>query len=63
MIEISTSINELNYEQSNQQALEVSELGSKDLTFYNNIKFQLDDLKREPSEETVARILAYSRKV
>ncbi len=61
MIETSTLFNQLNCEQSNQHALETQELQSNDLTFYNTIRGQLDNLKKEPSDETVAKILAYSR--
>lgn len=33
-----------------------------DTAFYENIKPQLDQLKRDPQEETINRILAYSSK-
>lgn len=34
-----------------------------DSAFYDNIKPQLDQLKKDPQEETIAKILAYSRTV
>ncbi len=46
MIETSTLFNQLNCEQSNQHALETQELQSNDLTFYNTIRGQLDNLKK-----------------
>ncbi|HKG05525.1 MAG TPA: hypothetical protein VKB19_03665 [Pedobacter sp.] len=62
MIETSTSVNKLNYEPSKQQEMPVEDLGTQDIVFYENIKAQLDSLNRNPSEETISKILAYSRK-
>lgn len=59
MIETFTSINNLNYPQQDQQNTEG--VDGQDSIFYENIKSQLDTLKKEPSEESVAKILAYSR--
>lgn len=61
MMETSTSVNKLNYEQSKQQEMLVEDLEAHDIVFYENIKTQLDGLKRNPSEETISKILAYSR--
>jgi hypothetical protein len=61
MMETSTSVNKLNYEQSKQQEMLVEDLEARDIVFYENIKTQLDGLKRNPSEETISKILAYSR--
>ena len=33
-----------------------------DQEFYNNIKQKLDELYRNPSDETIAKILEYARK-
>lgn len=33
----------------------------QDELFYNSIKTQLDELVKDPSDETIARILAYSK--
>lgn len=61
MITTSTSINDLNH--SNQQAENSSgeSLNDLDLMFYENIKPQMDLLNRNPEDETISRILAYSR--
>jgi hypothetical protein len=61
MMETSTSVNKLNYEQSKQQEMLVEDLEAHDVVFYENIKTQLDGLSRDPSDETVSKILAYSR--
>lgn len=61
MMETSTSVNKLNYEQSKQQEMLVEILEAKDIVFYENIKTQLDGLNRNPSDEVVSKILAYSR--
>ena len=37
-------------------------LEESELMFYNSIKPQLDQLSKNPSEETIEKILAYSRK-
>ena len=60
-METSTSVNKLNYEQSKQQEMLVEDLEAHDIVFYENIKTQLDGLSRNPSDETVSKILAYSR--
>lgn len=60
MMETSTSVNKLNYEQSRQEGMAVEDLESYDLMFYNNIKSQLDQLSKAPSDETISKILAYS---
>ena len=62
MIETSTSRQNVNYlpEKAEQMTPEIIE--ELDLTFYNSVKHQLDKLVQEPSEDTIAKILAYSRK-
>lgn len=42
-------------EQDNENAMDNQK-------FYENIKPSLDELYREPSEETIAKILAYAKK-
>lgn len=59
MIETFTSINNLNYPQREQENAE--DVDGLDCMFYENIKSQLNTLKKEPSEESIAKILAYSR--
>ena len=61
MIETSTSINKLNYEQSKQENMPAEDLDLCDLMFYDNIKSQLNSLSRIPSDETITKILTYSR--
>lgn len=61
MIETSTSINKLNYEQSKQENMPAEDLDLCDLMFYDSIKSQLNSLSRVPSDETITRILTYSR--
>ena len=59
MIETFTSINNLNYPQREQENAE--DVDGLDSVFYENIKSQLNTLKRDPSDESVSKILAYSR--
>ena len=60
MIETSTSVNHLNYEQPKSESME--DMDAADLLFYNSLKPELDALSRNPSEDTISNILAYSRK-
>ena len=61
MITTSTSISDLNH--SNQQAENLSgeSFNDLDLMFYESIKPQMDLLNKNPEDETISRILAYSR--
>ncbi|CAM4398716.1 hypothetical protein SAMN06265348_11687 [Pedobacter westerhofensis] len=61
MITTSTSIPDLNH--SNQQAENLSgeSFNDLDLMFYESIKPQMDLLNKNPEDETISRILAYSR--
>ena len=59
MIETFTSINNLNYPQHGQQNAE--DVEGLDAVFYENIKSQLDMIKMEPSDESISKILAYSK--
>lgn len=60
-METFTSVNKLNYEHTKQQDMLVEDLEAHDIMFYDSLKMQLDGLNRNPSDETVSRILAYSR--
>lgn len=59
MMETFTSINNLDRSQHNQENTDSVE--GQDAMFYESIKSQLDTLNRDPSEESIAKILAYSR--
>jgi len=61
MIETSTSVNKLNYPQSKQENMPATDLDTCDLVFYDTIKSQLDSLSKNPSDEAVSKILAYSK--
>ena len=61
MMETSTSVNKLNYEQSKEQKMLIEGLENNDIAFYEAIRTQLNGLKKDPSEETIERILAYSK--
>jgi len=61
MIETSTSVNKLNYPQSKQENMPAADLDTCDLVFYDTIKSQLDSLSKNPSDETISKILAYSK--
>ena len=60
-METFTSIDNLNYQQQKQEANSATEAEGIDTAFYDHIKTQLDALKREPSDESISRILAYSK--
>lgn len=38
-----------------------NELDMAEIVFYESIKAQLDELERNPSEETISKIMSYSR--
>ena len=61
MMTTSTPINNPNYLNQNSQSLSSETFNDLDLMFYENIKPQLNQLSRNPDEETIAKILAYSR--
>lgn len=60
-METSTSVNKLNYSNPMQENSPADDFEANDLMFYENIKPQLDSLTRTPSDETISKILAYSR--
>lgn len=59
MIETFTSINNLNYSQHGQENAE--DVEGLEAVFYENIKSQLNMIKKDPSDESIERILAYSK--
>ncbi|WP_158797598.1 hypothetical protein [Pedobacter sp. L105] len=63
MLMITTSTSVPNVNPLNQQAENLSNefFNDLDLMFYESIKSQMDQLKRNPEEETISKILAYSR--
>ena len=61
MMETSTSINPLNYEKSMMESA-IENIDTSDLAFYQTIKPQLDGLIKNPSDETILKILAYAKK-
>jgi len=63
MLMITTSTSVPNVNSLNQQAENLSNefFNDLDLMFYENIKPQMDQLNRNPEEETISKILAYSR--
>jgi len=61
MMTTSTPINNPNYLNQNSESLSSETFNDLDLMFYENIKPQLNQLSRNPDEETIAKILAYSR--
>lgn len=60
MITTSTPIQNLNYMNQHAENSSSELFNDLDLMFYEGIKSQLDQLKRDPEEETIAKILAYS---
>lgn len=61
MMETFTSIDNLNYQQQKQDSTPADETEGIDAMFYDHIKTQLDSLKKDPADESIARILAYSK--
>lgn len=59
MIETFTSTNNLNYPQHEQE--NAQEIEGLEKVFYESIKSQLNTLKKDPSDDCISRILAYSR--
>lgn len=59
MIETFTSTDNLNYPQHEQE--NADDVDGVDAVFYENIKSQLNVLKKDPSDDSIAKILAYSR--
>lgn len=61
MITTSTSIQNSNCLNQNNENLSSEHFNDLDQLFYDSIKMQLDLLNKQPQEETINRILAYSR--
>lgn len=61
MVTTSTSLTNMNYLNQNTENLSSEFFNDLDLMFYENIKPQLDLISKNPQEETISRILAYSR--
>lgn len=63
MTKTSTSLHTVNY--PNQQSVETTttaQAKNQDEMFYDSIKPQLDKLFKDPSDETIKKILAHSKK-
>lgn len=61
MMETFTSIDNLNYQQQKQENSTADETEGIDTMFYDHLKTPLNALKKDPADETIARILAYSK--
>ncbi|WP_442588877.1 hypothetical protein ACSBL2_22850 [Pedobacter sp. AW31-3R] len=61
MITTSTPINNLNYLNQTPENLSNETFNDLDLMFYESLKPQLEQLHKNPEEETIRKILAYSR--
>jgi len=61
MVTTSTSISNLNHLDQQAEKLSGQMLNDLDLMFYDSIKPQMDMLNKTPEDETISRILAYSR--
>lgn len=61
MMETSTSINQSNFEKSMMESA-IENIDTSDLAFYQTIKPQLDSLMKNPSDESISKILAYGKK-
>ena len=61
MITTSTPISNLSYLNQQTENLSSEFFNDLDLMFYENIKGQLDLLNKNPQEETINSILAYSK--
>jgi acyl-CoA-binding protein len=57
-----TSKQKANYLSEKPENMSYEIIEESELMFYNNIKQQLDQLSKNPSDETIMKILAYSKK-
>lgn len=62
MTKTATPTKIVNYQKSLQAEKAIDEMEQQDQIFYNSIKPQLDELVKNPSDETINMILAYSKK-
>jgi hypothetical protein len=60
MTKTSTPNHTVNFQ--NAPAQEAVDEGEQDALFYNSIKPQLNELIKDPSDETISKILAYNKK-
>jgi len=61
MVTISTSSINVNHLQKSIENLSAELFEDFDAAFYESVKTELDALVRNPQDETIDRILAYSR--
>lgn len=61
MMETFTSTDNLNYPQQKRENTPDGDVEGLDSMFYDHIKSQLDRLKKDPLDETITKILAYSK--
>jgi len=61
MVTTSTTITNQNCLNPSVENLSSEFFNDLDLMFYESIKPQMDQLNRNPEEETISRILAYSK--
>ncbi|MEJ5994556.1 hypothetical protein WG904_09010 [Pedobacter sp. Du54] len=61
MVKTSTSPNSVNFSSPVPAEQAVEQANDQDEMFYNNIKPQLDQLIKDPSNETIEKILAYAK--
>ena len=62
MVKTSTSLNSVNFSSQVPAENAVEQAKTQDEMFYDNIKPQLDKLIKDPSDETIEKILAYAKK-
>lgn len=62
MVKTSTSLNAVNFSNPTPAKQAVEPIKNQDEMFYDNIKPQLDKLIKDPSDETLEKILAYAKK-
>lgn len=60
MVKTSTSLNPVNFSSPVPDQNAVEQAKTQDEMFYDNIKPQLDQLIKDPSNETIEKILAYA---
>ncbi|MES2418539.1 MAG: hypothetical protein V4541_10160 [Bacteroidota bacterium] len=62
MVKTSTSLKAVNYSSQKQSEMPADMAEKQSELFYNSIKPKLDQLIKEPSDEIIDKILAYSKK-
>lgn len=61
MVKTSTPLNSVNFSSPIPAEQAVEQANHQDELFYDSIKPQLDKLIKDPSNETIEKILAYAR--